>query len=159
MKRLAVILVLLMLPGLAAPGLASAEEMLTVKSAATVKDTLDRLELAAKANGFSIVARVDHAANAERVGLPLRPTALLVFGKAQGGTPVIQCDQRIGLELPLRAVAWQDADGQVWLGMADPAVLEARYGLSAACDAPLAAMQGAVRGLLDQATRPQLDNR
>ena len=159
MKRLAVILILLMLPGLAAPGLASAEEMLTVKSAATVKDTLDRLELAAKANGFSIVARVDHAANAERVGLPLRPTALLVFGKAQGGTPVIQCDQRIGLELPLRAVAWQDADGQVWLGMADPAVLKARYGLSAACDAPLAAMQGAVRGLLDQATRPQLDNR
>ena len=133
---------------------AAAEELLAVKGAATVAGTLDRLEAVVKANGFSVVARVDHAANAERVGLELRPTALLVFGKAQGGTPVIQCDQRIGLDLPLRAVAWQDQAGQVWLGMADPAVLKARYGLPATCDAPIAAMQGAVRALLDQASRP-----
>ena len=148
MKRFAFVLALL------ASTQAGAEELLSAKGGPTVVATMDRLEAAAKAQGFSIVARVDHAANAERVGLPLRPTALLVFGKAQGGTPVIQCDQRIGLELPLRAVAWQDEGGQVWLGMADPVVLKARYGLSAACDAPLAAMQGAVRGLLDQATRP-----
>jgi uncharacterized protein (DUF302 family) len=148
MKRFAVILALL-----ACPGAASAEELLTVKGAATVKETLDRMETAAKADGFVIVVRVDHAANAEKAGLPLRPTALLVFGKAKGGTPVIQCDQRIGIDLPLRALAWQDEAGQVWLGMADPAVLKARYGLPAACDAPLAAMQGAVRALLGRASQ------
>lgn len=149
MKRFAIVLALL-----ASPGLASAEELLMVKGAATVRETLDRMDAVARADGFAIVARVDHAANAERAGLPLRPTALLVFGKALGGTPVIQCDQRIGIDLPLRAVSWQDEAGQVWLGMADPAVLKTRYGLPAACDAPLAAMGGAVRVLLGRAAQP-----
>lgn len=132
---------------------ARADELLTVKGASTVTETLDRMEAAAKSAGFFIAARVDHAAAAEKAGLALRPTAVLVFGKPQGGTPIMQCDQRAGIDLPLRAVAWQDEAGQVWLGMADPAVLKARYGLPAACDAPVAAMQGVVRGLLDRALK------
>ena len=126
-----------------------ADELLTVRSARPVMEALDRVEAAAKTIGFPIVARVDHAAAAEGVGLALRPTALLIFGKPQGGTPLMQCDQRVAIDLPLKAVAWQDEAGQVWLGMTDPAVLKRRYGLSAACDAPISAMQGVVRGLLD----------
>ena len=131
---------------------ARAEELLVVKSNHTVMETLDRVETAAKAGGFFIVARVDHSGAAEGAGLKLRPTALLIFGKPQGGTPIMVCDQRTGIDLPLKALAWQDEAGQVWLGMVDPAVLKARYSLSAACDGPITAMQKVVRGLLDSAT-------
>ena len=130
---------------------ARADELLMVRSAHPVMETLDRVDAAAKAAGFFIVARVDHSGAAEGVGLKLRPTALSIFGKPQGGTPLMVCDQRTGIDLPLKALAWQDEAGQVWLGMADPAGLKTRYGLPAACDAPIAAMQGVVRGLLDGA--------
>ena len=128
--------------------LARADDLLTMKSSHPVAETLDRVEAAAKTAGFSIVARVDHAAAAERAGLKLRPTALLIFGKPQAGTPLMQCDQRIGIDLPLKALAWQDDTGQVWLGMLDPAVLKTRYALGTACESPITAMQGVVKGLL-----------
>jgi len=131
---------------------AQADELIATKSTHTVMETLDRVEAAAKAAGFSIVARVDHSGAAEAVGLKLRPTALLIFGKPQGGTPLMQCDQRVGIDLPLKALAWQEESGQVWLGMADPAVLKVRYGLGAACDAPISATQGVVHKLLESAT-------
>lgn len=130
-----------------------ADELIAVKSARSVMETLDRVETAAKADSFFIVARVDHSGAAESVGLSLRPTALLIFGKPQGGTPLMQCGQRARIDLPLKALAWKDEAGQVWLGMADLAVLKARYGLGAACNAPISAMQGTVRKLLDSATR------
>ena len=130
---------------------ALADELMTVQSPHDVTATLDRLEGAVKAKGFFVVGRVDHAGGAEKVGLTLRPTALLIFGKPQGGTPLMQCDQRVGIDLPLRALAWQDEAGQVWLGMVDPATLKARYHLGAACDAPIAAMRDVVRGLLNGA--------
>lgn len=133
---------------LASAGTARSEELMMVKSPHPVMETLDRVDTAAKAAGFFIVARVDHSGAAEGVGLKLRPTVLSIFRKPQGGTPLMQCDQRTGIDLPLKALAWQDEAGQVWLGMADPAVLKKRYGLGPACDAPIAAMQGVVRGLL-----------
>ncbi len=148
MKRFALICAVVL-----AAHAARAEELLAVRSSHAVMKTLDRVEAAAKAGGFFIVARVDHSGAAEGVGLKLRPTALSIFGKPQGGTPLMVCDQRAAIDLPLKALAWQDEAGQVWLGMADPAVLKARYGLPAACDAPIAAMQGVVRGLLDSAAR------
>jgi uncharacterized protein (DUF302 family) len=132
---------------------AKADELLTIKSAYSVAETLDHVESTATANGFFIVARVDHAAAAEGVGLKLRPTALLIFGKPQGGTPLMQCDQRVGIDLPLKALAWQDDVGQVWLGMIDPAMLKTRYELSPACDAAIGAMQSAVRGLLESVSK------
>lgn len=132
---------------LASVQIARADDLLTAKSSHPGMETLDRVEAAAKSAGFFIVARVDHSGAAEGVGLTLRPTALLIFGKPQGGTALMQCDQRAGIDLP-KALAWQDETGQVWLGMVDPAVLKSRYGLGAACDAPIAAMQGVVHGLL-----------
>ena len=138
---------------LLSPCAAQADELIATKSTHTVMETLDRVEAAAKAAGFFIVARVDHSGAAEGVGLTLRPTALLIFGKPQGGTPLMQCDQRVGIDLPLKALAWKDEGGQVWLGMTDPAVLKARYGLGAACDAPINTMQGVVHMLLESATK------
>jgi len=133
---------------------AHADDLLTLPSPRPVGETLDRLQAAVVADGFFLVGRVPHSEAAERAGLSLRPTALLIFGKPQGGTPIMVCDQRAGNDLPLRALAWQDAAGRVWLAMNDPLVLKRRYDLPAACDAPLAAMAATVRRLLDAATAP-----
>lgn len=133
---------------MATVGGAHAEDLITVKSPHPVIETLDRVEAAAKADGFFLVARVDHSGAAEGAGLKLRPTVLSIFGKPQGGTPLMQYDQRTGIDLPLKALAWQDEAGQVWLGMVDPAVLKTRFGLGTVCDAPIAAMQAVLRKLL-----------
>lgn len=135
-------------------GPARADELISVKSGKPVGETLDRLQTIVQDDGFFIVGRVPHGEAAKGAGLTLRPTELMIFGKPQSGTPVMVCDQRTGIDLPLRAVSWQDADGQVWLAMLDPQVLKARYGLGASCDAPLATMTTSVRKMLAAATAP-----
>jgi uncharacterized protein (DUF302 family) len=102
--------------------------LITVPSAHSVGHTIDRLESEAKQKGLTIFARIDHAAGARDAGLALRPTELLVFGNARGGTPLMQAHQTIGIDLPLKALAWEDAAGQVWLSYNDPAWLTARHG-------------------------------
>ena len=124
------------------------DALISVRSRWPVAETIDRLQERVIAAGFFVAARVDHAKGAAAAGLALRPTELLVFGSPKGGTPLMQCDQRAGIDLPLRALAWQDESGQVWLGMTDPAVLKARYGLEAACDRPIAGMKSVVQSLL-----------
>lgn len=119
-------MVVLMLSMLAATSLA-ADGLVAVKSPHSVKDTLDRLELVAKGRGLNVFLRVDHAAGAQKIGKTLRPTELLVFGNPQGGTPLMECAQTAGIDLPLKALAWQDAAGQVWLGYNDPRFLAARH--------------------------------
>lgn len=116
----------LMLSALAASSLA-ADGLVAVKSPYSVKDTLDRLEAAAKGKGLNVFLRLDHAAGAQKIGKTLRPTELLVFGNPQGGTPLMECAQTSGIDLPLKALAWQDAAGQVWLGYNDPRFLAARH--------------------------------
>ena len=74
-----------------------------------------------------IFARIDHAAGAQKIGKTLRPTELLIFGNPQGGTPLMECAQSAGIDLPLKALAWEDAAGQVWLGYNDPHYLVARH--------------------------------
>lgn len=105
----------------------AADGLVTLKSAHSVKDTIDRFESTAKARGLNIFLRVDHAAGAKKVGKDLRPTELLVFGNPQGGTPLMECAQSAGIDLPLKALAWQDASGQVWLGYNDPQFLAERH--------------------------------
>lgn len=104
----------------------------TILSAFGPKQTMDRLESEVKAKGLIVFARVDHAAGAAAVGLKLRPTELLIFGNARGGTPLMEADQRIGIDLPLKALVYQDEAGKVWLAYIDPRWLARRYGLSAA---------------------------
>ncbi len=101
--------------------------LVTVKSAHGVKDTIDRLAADVTAKGMQVFARIDHARGANEVGLALRPTELLIFGNAKGGTPLMQSRQTIGIDLPLKALAFEDADGTVWLCYNDPAWLAARH--------------------------------
>jgi uncharacterized protein (DUF302 family) len=94
----------------------AADGLVTVKSPHSSKDTMDRLETVAKQKGMTIFARIDHSAGAAKVGMKLRSTELLIFGNPQGGTPFMECNQTLGIDLPLKALVWEDASGQVWLG-------------------------------------------
>ncbi len=102
--------------------------LITLQCAYGAKETVDRLEAEVKAKGLTVFARIDHAAGAREAGLPLRPTELLIFGNAKGGTPLMQAKQTIGIDLPLKALAWEDAAGKVWLSYNDPAWLAQRHG-------------------------------
>lgn len=108
----------------------AAEGLVSVKSPHSVKETLDRFESAAKARKLNVFLRLDHAAGAQKIGKTLRPTELLIFGNPQGGTPLMECAQAVGIDLPLKALAWQDANAQVWLAYNDPRYLAARHGAS-----------------------------
>ena len=105
----------------------AAEGITAVKSPRPVKETMDRVESVAKERGLMVFARIDHAAGAAKVGKTLRPTEVLVFGNPQGGTPLMECAQSMGIDLPLKALVWQDAAGQVWLGYNDVAYLARRH--------------------------------
>jgi uncharacterized protein (DUF302 family) len=105
----------------------AADGLITVKSPHPVDATAQRLEGILKDKGMTIFAKVDHAAGAQKVGKSLRPTQLLIFGNPQGGTPFMECSQTVGIDLPLKALVWEDEAGQVWLGYNDPAVIAARH--------------------------------
>lgn len=94
-------------------GAMTVDGLITIPSAFGPKETMDRLESEVKAKGLTVFARVDHAAGAQAVGLKLRPTELLIFGNATGGTPLMAADQRIGIDLPLKALVYQDDGGHV----------------------------------------------
>jgi len=102
----------------------------TIKSSLGPKETMDRLETQVKARGMSVFARIDHAAGAATIGMQLRPTEVLIFGNPTGGTPLMQAAQTIGLDLPLKALVWQDASGDSWLSYNDPVWLARRHGIS-----------------------------
>jgi uncharacterized protein (DUF302 family) len=106
----------------------AAEGLVAVKSPHSAQETMDRLEAAVKQRGLNVFARIDHAAGALKVGKSLRPTELLIFGNPQGGTPLMECAQTAGIDLPLKALVWQDESAQVWLGYNDPAFLAQRHG-------------------------------
>jgi uncharacterized protein (DUF302 family) len=105
----------------------TSEGVLSVQSPYDVTETLDKLAVTAEAKGFTIIARVDHAAAASNVDMSLRPTELLIFGNPKGGTPLMVCQQSFGLDLPLKALAWQDESGQVWLSYNDMSYLATRH--------------------------------
>jgi uncharacterized protein (DUF302 family) len=102
--------------------------LITVPSDFGPKETLDRLEAAIKAGGMTVFARIDHAAGAASVGLMLRPTELLIFGNARGGTPLMQALQTTGIDLPLKALVYEDASGKAWLAYNEPAWIAQRHG-------------------------------
>jgi uncharacterized protein (DUF302 family) len=110
----------------------AADGLVALKSPHDAKTTMDRLEAQVKQRNLTVFARIDHAAGAATVGKTLRPTQLLIFGSPQGGTPFMECAQSVGIDLPLKALVWEDASAQVWLGYNDPAYLAQRHG-AAAC--------------------------
>lgn len=104
----------------------------TIKSSHAPRETMSRLEAAVTAKGLTVFARIDHAEGASAAGLSLRPTEVLIFGNAKGGTPLMQAAQTMGIDLPLKALVWQDAAGDTWLSWNDPAWLASRHGVSGA---------------------------
>ena len=111
-------------------------------------------EAEVRAKDMTVFAHVDHAAGAAAVGLPLRPTDLLIFGNARGGTPLMQSIQTIGIDLPLKALVWQDASGTTWLSYNDPAYLARRHGLDESANATVTAMSGALKAIATKVTTP-----
>jgi uncharacterized protein (DUF302 family) len=130
----------------------AAEGLRTISSNYGPKDTMNRLEAAVAARGMTVFARIDHAAGATGIGLSLLPTELLIFGNAKAGTPLMQSVQTIGIDLPLRALVWQDASGNTWLSYNDPAWLAKRHGLSGATEAAVGLMTAALDTVVKTAT-------
>ncbi len=106
------------------------EGIISRPSKYSVPETLDRLEAILRAKEIKVFARVDHSGEAERVGLKMPPTQLLIFGNPQAGTPIMLAAPTAAIDLPLKALAWQDGDGRVWLSHNDPEYLNRRFGLS-----------------------------
>jgi uncharacterized protein (DUF302 family) len=133
----------------------AADGLITLPSNYGPKETMDRLEAEIRARGIVVFARVDHAAGAAQVGLSLRPTEVLIFGNAKAGTPLMQAEQTIGIDLPLKALVWQDANGKVWLSYNEPSGLAQRHGLPAGTNAMIDTMADGLRGLASKATAKQ----
>ena len=132
----------------------AADGLITIKSAFGPEETMKRLEAEVRAEGMTVFAHVDHAAGAAAVGLPLRPTDLLIFGNAKGGTPLMQSAQTIGIDLPLKALVWQDASNATWLSYNDPAWLTHRHGVGEEAKPVVNALTAALNALATKATTP-----
>lgn len=105
------------------------EGLTTMASNFGPKETMDRLEAEISAKGMTVFARIDHAGGAADAGLELRPTNLIIFGNARGGTPLMQASQTSGIDLPLKALVWQDVAGKTWLSYNEPSWIVQRHGL------------------------------
>ena len=126
--------------------------VITTRSPHDSADTMARLKAAVTAKGLSIFAHVDHAAGAAAAGMTLRPTDLLIFGNAKGGTPLMQSVQSIGIDLPLKALVWQDDAGATWLSYNDPAWLVQRHHGHPETAAVVTALSAALQAIATAAT-------
>src|SRR6516164_5002694 len=107
------------------------EGMTIVQSQFDVRTTMDRMAAAITAHGVEVFARIDFTAIAAKAGLALRPTELLIFGNPKAGTPLMQVQPTVGIDLPLKALVWLDAAGKTWLGYNNPSWVAARHGVGA----------------------------
>jgi uncharacterized protein (DUF302 family) len=130
----------------------SGDGLITVASSFSVRETVDRLVAFATSHGLMVFARIDHAEGAAKAGLTLRPTELLVFGHAKGGTPLMAEVQTAGIDLPVKALAWQDADGKVWLTRNDADWIAQRHGLGPASAQAVKAIAAGLAAAVKAAT-------
>lgn len=130
------------------------DDMIVKSSPHSVSVTLDRLTAILEEKGITVFARIDHAAGAKKVDLSLRPTEVLIFGNPKLGTPLMSANQRIGLDLPLKVLAWEDASGAVWLGYTEPEELKDRYDVEER-DEVFKKITSALDGLTNSALKAQ----
>ncbi len=123
-----------------------------VKSNYSVEETVKRFESIAKEQGLNIFGTVNHQAGAASVNQELRPTQVVIFGNPAAGTPLMQCNQTAGIDLPQKALIWEDEDGQVWLGYNSPQYISRRHKLKGCADEPLARISNALKMLAEKAT-------
>ena len=136
----------------AAPSVAG-EGLVTIGSSFDVKTTADRLEGVLQEKGMTVFARIDHAAGARTAGTPLPPTELIIFGNPKVGTPLMQCQRTVAVDLPQKALIWEDDSGQVWLSYNDPTYLASRHDISG-CDAVLEKIATALERFASAAVSP-----
>ena len=110
--------------------LLTVEGLTTIQSSFGPKETVDRLQAEIRSKGLEIFAEIDHAAGAAEAGLTLRPTELIIFGNARGGTPLMQSNQTVGIDLPLKALVWEDAAGKTLISYNEPSWIAQRHGVS-----------------------------
>jgi len=122
--------------------------MIVVESSHDPEQTARSLVAAIEDRGMTLMARVDHAAAAAKVGLDLRPTEVLIFGNPRGGTPLMQAAQTAGIDLPLKALVWQDDDDRTWLGYNDPHWIAARHGGGLVAETVTNAMAAALAAIV-----------
>jgi uncharacterized protein (DUF302 family) len=102
--------------------------IIDVSSRYSVPETLARLQAILKEKGITVFALIDHSGEAQKVGLTMRPTQLLIFGSPKGGTPLMLAAPRVAIDLPLKALAWEDEQGKVWLSYNSAEYLQERHG-------------------------------
>ncbi len=127
--------------------------LISLPSRVSVAETLERLLASLAARKLTVFARVDHAAGAALAGLPLRPTEMVMFGNAKGGTALMQDRQSAAIDLPLKALVFEDAGGKAWLAYNDPAWIAERHGLGAASAAAVKAMAELLGAIAREATQ------
>ena len=130
----------------------ASDGLISQKCNNSVDVTLDRLESILTEKGLTVFARIDHSAGAKKVGLELRPTKLLIFGNPKIGTLMMQSNQAAAIDLPMKALAWEDEKGQVWLTYNDPAYIAKRHNIKDRAKI-VAKMTGALDKLTNVATK------
>jgi uncharacterized protein (DUF302 family) len=130
----------------------AAEGLVTVRSQYGPEETMNRLGAAVRTKGLTVFSQIDHAAGAEAAGLPLRPTEVIVFGNSKTGTQLMQSNQTIGIDLPLKILVWQDEGGVTWLSYNDPDWLARRYGLDDHSRPVIDAMKNVINVVIEAAS-------
>ncbi len=125
--------------------------LISIKSSHGVKVTADRLEETLKMKGMTVFIRINHAEGAQKVGKKLRPTELIIFGNPKVGAPLMQCGQSVAIDLPQKALIWEDEAGQVWLSYNDPKYLAKRHGVKG-CDEVIKKIENALGNFAKAAT-------
>jgi uncharacterized protein (DUF302 family) len=127
--------------------------LISIKSSHDVQRTADRLENTLREKGMTVFIRINHAEGAQKVGKKLRPTELVVFGNPKVGTPLMQCSQSVAIDLPQKALIWEDEAGHVWLSYNDPKYLAKRHGITE-CVNVIKKIEKALSNFAHAATRP-----
>ncbi|WP_319783801.1 DUF302 domain-containing protein [Oceanisphaera sp. IT1-181] len=122
------------------------EGMINIESAFGVTETADRLEATLKEKGMTVFNRINHAQGAEKVDIKLRGTELIIFGNPKVGSPLMQCQQSVALDLPQKMLVWQDASSKVWLSYNDPSYLVQRHEING-CEQEIATVAKALAGI------------
>jgi uncharacterized protein (DUF302 family) len=125
--------------------------LITVASEFGPKETMDRLEKEIRGRRLTVFARVDHAAGATEAGLKLRPTELIIFGNARGGTPLMQASQTSGIDLPLKILVWEDAETRTSVSYNDPSWIVERHGLGVSAEI-VDSLKAALKAISTKAT-------
>jgi uncharacterized protein (DUF302 family) len=128
--------------------------LVTIRSQVSVSETIDRIVAGAARRGLIVFSRIDHADGAAKAGMQLRPTELVIFGHARGGTPLMMDCQTAGIDLPVKALAWEDAEGKVWLTYNDAHWLADRHGLGPPSAAAVDAIAAGLSSLAEEAVAP-----